>query len=255
MCKLETAFDFNHPPNMNHMKHTLPKMILAVAAISYSLPILGQNAASPPVAEAQKESAPVKAPAREAGAKGQAIPEEFKALDDDSKKLADSVDQALEMVKKAVTDENKENLQKGLDALITRIGGSITTIETNLEPESRKAMERAQAKARDLTSKAGAPGLTQQQQKRWSDMAQSYSTNAEAGIGIIKKMQDTRVELMTNLKAAEAEKDLIIEEISLNGFTATVAHLQEVVDDMRNVSLRIRGMVGTVGQAGGRSTN
>lgn len=255
MCKLGTAFDFTHPPNMNHMKHTLPKMILATAAISFSLPILGQNAAPPPVAEAQKESAPAKAPTGEVGAKGQAIPEEFKALDEESKKLADSVDQALEMVKKAVTDENKENLQKGLDALIARIGGSITTIETNLEPESRKAMERAQDKARELTSKAGTPGLTPQQQKRWADMAQSYSTNAEAGVNIIKKMQDTRVELMTNLKSAEAEKDLIIEEISLKGFTVTIAHLQEVVDNMRNVSLRIRGMVGTVGQSGGRSTN
>jgi hypothetical protein len=255
MCKSETAFDFTHPPNMNHMRHTLPKMILATAAISFSLPILGQNAAPPSVAEAQKESAPANAPTGEAGAKGQAIPEDFKPLDEESKKLADSVDQALAMVEKAVTDKNKEDLQKGLDELISRIQGSVTKIETELEPEGRKAMERAQAAAREHTSKAGTPGLSPEQQKRWASLAQTYTNGAQTGVDIIKKMQDTRVDLMTNLKSAENEKDLIIAEIAAKGFAATIISLQTVVDNMANVSLRIRGMVGTVGQSGGRSTN
>ena len=232
------------------MNCKLHPLILATAALSFTSTLLGQ-ASAPAPALPSAGGAPI--PAGVAAATS--IPEEFKPLDTDSKKLADSVDQALEMVKKAVTDKNKADLQKGLDELINRIGNSISTIEKDLEPESRKVMERAQTRAREMTAKAGTPGLTPAQQKRWTDMAQSYNTNAEAGIGVIKKMQDTRVDLMTNLKSAEAEKELIIAEIELKGFTSTITQLQAVVDNMQTVSLRIRGMVGTMGQAGGRSTN
>ena len=227
------------------MNCKLHPLILATAALSFTSTLLGQAAA------------PVPAPALPSGggAAESSIHEAYKPLDTDSKKLADSVDKALEMVKKAVTDKNRAELQKGLDELITRIGTSISTIEKNLEPESRKVMERAQVRAREYTAKAGTPGLTPAQQKRWTDMAQSFNTNADAGIGVIKKMQDTRVDLMTNLKNAEAEKELIIAEIELKGFTSTITQLQTVVDNMQAVSLRIRGMVGTMGLGGNTTTN
>ncbi len=230
------------------MNCKLHPLILATAALTFTSTLLGQAAAPEPVPALPSAG----------GAEGTAeskIPEEYKPLDTDSKKLADSVDQALEMVKKAVTDKNRAELQKGLDELIARIGNSISTIEKNLEPESRKVMERAQTRAREYTAKAGTPGLSPAQQKRWTDMAQSYNTNAEAGIGVIKKMQDTRVELMTNLKSAEEEKELIIAEIELKGFTSTITQLQAVVDNMRTVSLRIRGMVGTMGMTDGIRPN
>ena len=236
------------------MNCKLHPLILAATALSFTSTLLGQ-AAAPVPALPSAGGAPIYQAGGAAGTSESNIPEEFKPLDTDSKKLADSVDQALEMVKKAVTDKNKAELQKGLDELINRIGNSISTIEKNLEPESRKVMERAQVRAREYTAKAGTPGLTPPQQKRWTDMAQSYNTSAEAGIGVIKKMQDTRVELMTNLKSAEAEKELIIAEIELKGFTSTITQLQAVVDNMQTVSLRIRGMVGTMGLGGNTTTN
>jgi len=238
------------------MNCKLHPLILAAAALSFTSTILGQAAAPAPApALPSAGGAPIYQAGGAEGTAESKIPEEYKPLDTDSKKLADSVDQALEMVKKAVTDKNRAELQKGLDELITRIGNSISTIEKNLEPDSRKVMERAQTRAREYTAKAGTPGLSPEQQKRWTGMAQTYNTNAEAGINVIKKMQDTRVELMTNLKSAEAEKELIIAEIELKGFTSTITQLQTVVDNMRTVSLRIRGMVGTMGMTDGIRPN
>ena len=75
-------------------------------------------------------------------------------------------------------------------------------------------------------------------------MAQTYTFNSQIGIEIIKKMQDTRIALAENMKSAEQEKDLIIEEIGLKGFSEATATLNEVVDNMQSLSLRIRGMVG-----------
>jgi len=177
------------------------------------------------------------------------IPEEFQGLQKDADALAASVDTALADVRSALTEKNKEELKLALESLIAGISDSISKIEGKLEPEAYKTMERAQEKARDLKSKAAKPSLTPELREKWLKLADEYVFRSTSGVEVIKRMQDTRVSLAKDLQRASDEKDVIIEEIELLGFDKTLDSLRSVVDNMSNVSLKIRGMVSGTGSA------
>jgi len=171
------------------------------------------------------------------------IPEEFMPLQSEAEKLAQSVDAALTKVQRAMTEQNREALVQALDQVIATISDSISKAETQLEPEAFKTMERAQEKARDLKSKAAKPSLSDDARERLLKLAERYTANSTEGVQIIKNLQDTRVILSKDLQKFVDEKDVILEELELLDFEETLDSLRTVVNNMENVSLRIRGMV------------
>lgn len=193
---------------------------------------------------AQTEAAP---PAGDPNAGGQPaanpLPQEFVPLQAEAEKLAQSVDKALADVKRAMTTQNRQELIRALDAVIANIQGSVDKTAKELEPEAFRTMERAQEKARELKGKAGQPSFEESQRQRLLKMAERYTANAAEGVEIIKRLQDTRGALEQDLKTFENEKEVIIDELELLGFEDTLKSLREVVDNMGNVSLKIRGMV------------
>ncbi len=221
------------------MNCKLHPLIFAVAVLSIASSLAGQSTAPGPALP----------PAGGAPANGLAptrigsIPEEFKPLDDCTKPPANTVDKALEMVKKAVTDKNENDFKQALDTLIDGLKNSITFIDGTLEPGTRKVMERAQVHAREYTAKAGTPGLSSAQQKRWTDMAQSYNTNAETGQNMLKKIRATREELAANLKNAEAEKELLIAKMEFKAFESTITesaqHVREAAESLKLLIQRV----------------
>jgi exonuclease VII large subunit len=171
------------------------------------------------------------------------IPEEFLPLQSEAEKLAQSVDTALGKVQRAMTEQNREALLQALDQVIATISDSISKTEKQLEPEAFKTMERAQEKSRDLKSKAAKPSLSDDARERLLKLADRYTANATEGVQIIKNLQDTRVILAKDLQKFEDEKEVILEELELLDFEETLDSLRAVVNNMQNVSLRIRGMV------------
>lgn len=171
------------------------------------------------------------------------IPEEFMPLQSEAEKLAQSVDTALAKVQRAMTEQNREALVQALDQVISQISESISKTEKQLEPEAFKTMERAQEKSRDLKSKAAKPSLSDDARERLLKLADRYTANSTEGVQIIKNLQDTRVILSKDLQKFIDEKDVILEELELLDFEETLDSLRAVVNNMENVSLRIRGMV------------
>ena len=222
------------------MNCKLHPLVFAAAVLSLACSLAGQSTAPapalPPAGGAPANS--LVTTTREGS-----IPEEFRPLDDGARPLANTVDEALEMVKKAVKKRNVEDFRKMQDTLIAGLKNSITVLEVKLEPECRKSIENAKERSREITSKERTPGLTPQQQKRWSDMAQSYLTNAESGQDVLKKIRATREELAANLKKAEAEKELLVAEMELKGLESTIKqstqHVREAVESLKVIIQRV----------------
>lgn len=194
------------------MNCKLHPLIFAAAVLS----LAGSLAAQP------TPPAPAPSPAGGAPANGQAVAREGS---------------------KAVAKKNEEEFKQALDTLIAKLKSSITFIEGTLEPGFRKNIENAEAQSREMTSKAGSLGLSRDQKKRWSDLAQSYLTNAETGQGLLKKIRATREELAANLKEAEAEKELLIAEMELKGFGSTISqsaqHMREAAESLKAIIQRV----------------
>ena len=222
------------------MTNKLYKVSIAASALSFCLLASAQQPSTPASAEIKVGDAAIKI---SKGETNNGPPDLLAPIKEESNKLASAVDASLEKVRKALTDKDTQALQIALDDLISETKNVSKKIEMELEPESRKLMERAQAEARNCAMRAGTPGLPIDKQKRWTANAETYRTQERAGAESIKQMQDRRVELITSLKEAEAEKDLIIEELKIKSFVEAVSSLQSVVDSMVSMSGRIRGMV------------
>lgn len=213
--------------------------VFAAAVLSLACSLAGQSTAPrPALPPAGGAPANGLAPTREGS-----IPDEFKPLDDGTRPPADTVNKALEMVKKAVVDKNENDFKQALDRLIEVLKNSVTFIDGTLEPGCRKVMERAQVSAREYAAKAGTSGLTPTQQERWTDIAQTFNTNAETGQNVLKKIRATREELATNLKNAEDEKELLIAKMELKAFESTITesaqHVREAAESLKLLIQRV----------------
>ena len=158
------------------------------------------------------------------------IPKEFQTLDDESKRLADSV-----------------KLQKGLDELNEWIDVYITLIRDKLEPEARDLVKRIQTGSAELTKKASDLGLSSDQEsiqkKRWATLASNYEVQAKIWLEIIAKMQDTRTKFVKLSNLIEDEKELTIETLNDSNLEFMTKKMLAVEDQMETFNLRIRGLV------------